>query len=100
MMRVLTVVMLALATGSAQRAFLSVDEVGGAPAPAGAGAPGAPGPAGKYDLEAFKTEWHTEWRHGDFPDYKETHTDTWQFNPAQKWEDSQSDQKPSEAKWH
>merc|ERR1719163_2330697 len=98
MMRIL-VVTLAFAvvfSGSAQQAFLSAESSESGPAPA----PGpAPGP-GKYDLDAFATERHEEWRHGDYPDYKQTHTKTWQFNPAQNWEDSQSDQKSSKAKWH
>merc|ERR1719240_1863514 len=28
----------------------------------------------QYDDEQFKKEWHNEWKHGDYPSYKETYT--------------------------
>merc|ERR1719183_2822051 len=73
-----------------------------APAPAGAAAPGgAPGPAApeiQYSKE-FESDWHKEWKHGDYPSYKETYSkDTF---PGRKAvvaaEDVQSDGKPGVA---
>eukprot|EP00747_Dinoflagellata_sp_TGD_P025817 gnl/TRDRNA2_/TRDRNA2_131510_c1_seq1.p2 gnl/TRDRNA2_/TRDRNA2_131510_c1~~gnl/TRDRNA2_/TRDRNA2_131510_c1_seq1.p2 ORF type:complete len:139 (+),score=25.57 gnl/TRDRNA2_/TRDRNA2_131510_c1_seq1:85-501(+) len=66
-----------------------------APAPAGAGSPG-PAPHGlQYDEAGYSEEWHTEWRHGDYPDYKDTHT---RADLVKKYEDYQSDQKASKAR--
>merc|ERR550514_1475285 len=62
----------------ASAAFLRVQE------------PAAPAPAtpGRYDMEAFKEEWHAEWRNGNYPGYKHTNPE------AKPFEDSQSDGKP------
>merc|ERR1719316_274770 len=71
-----------------------------APAPAAAGAPAAPGaPAGpeiQYDDKAFDKDWHSEWKHGDFPSYKKTYSeDTFPGRAAVvAAEDTQSDGKP------
>merc|ERR1719428_2403296 len=70
-----------------------------APAPASAGAPGAPGPAEpqiQHDEEAYKKDWHTEWSNGDYPSYKKTYSeDTFPGRAAVvAAEDSQSDGKP------
>merc|ERR1719456_1857372 len=60
-----------------------------APAPGPAPAPGAAPPAGvQHDLDAFKEDWHTEWRNGNYPGYKHTNPDALPF------EDGQSDGKP------
>jgi len=88
----------AILSGANFAEFLQV-----APSPASASAPEGEGhPVGqeiKYDDEQFKKEWHNEWRHGDFPSYKETYSkDTF---PGRKAvvaaEDDQSDGKPGAA---
>merc|ERR1719453_526574 len=28
----------------------------------------------KFDAKEFEKDWHTEWKHGDFPSYKETYS--------------------------
>merc|ERR1719254_27074 len=74
-----------------------------APAPAAAGAPGAPGapaePEIQYENKEFEKDWHNEWRHGDFPSYKETYSkDTFPGRAAVvAAEDDQSDGKPGQA---
>merc|ERR1719343_278431 len=69
-----------------------------APSPAAAGAPGpSVGSHPMFDLDGFVGDWQTEWRHGDFPRYTETHTDTWRYDDVPSKEDSQSDGKPSPA---
>jgi len=50
----------------------------------------------KFDLDGFKTEWHQEWRHGDFPDWK-TQKNYANYYLDKGFEDKQSDQKPSPA---
>eukprot|EP00747_Dinoflagellata_sp_TGD_P104295 gnl/TRDRNA2_/TRDRNA2_169217_c0_seq12.p1 gnl/TRDRNA2_/TRDRNA2_169217_c0~~gnl/TRDRNA2_/TRDRNA2_169217_c0_seq12.p1 ORF type:complete len:104 (+),score=22.96 gnl/TRDRNA2_/TRDRNA2_169217_c0_seq12:93-404(+) len=64
-------------------------EMAAAPAPGPAPGPGGPG---MFNLDEFATEWHHEWRHGDYPDYKQTYQNG---NNAAKFEDRQSDQKQS-----
>merc|ERR1719272_1568185 len=54
-----------------------------------------PAPKIKFDEKKFAKDWHTEWKHGDFPSYKETYSkDTY---PGRKAivaaEDAQSDGK-------
>merc|ERR1719240_89778 len=49
-----------------------------APAPASAAAPGpAPGPApdlpGPYAYNEYGEDWANEWKHGDYPSWKETY---------------------------
>merc|ERR1712070_646021 len=46
--------------------------------------------APKYDKDAFKSDWHTEWKNGDFPSWKETYPAA-----ALPYEDRQSDGKIS-----
>merc|ERR1719515_374422 len=46
--------------------------------------------APKYDKDAFKSDWHTEWKNGDFPSWKETYP-----KAALPYEDRQSDGKIS-----
>merc|ERR1719277_1845568 len=67
-----------------------------APAPAAAPAPSV-GEHPMFDLDGFVGDWQTEWRHGDFPRYTQTHTDTWRYDDVQSKEDYQSDGKPSAA---
>merc|ERR1719408_129022 len=73
-----------------------------APAPAAAGAPGAPGPAEpeiQYANKDFEKDWHNEWKHGDFPSYKQTYSEN-TFPGRQAVvaaEDDQSDGMPGKA---
>eukprot|EP00929_Paragymnodinium_shiwhaense_P023066 TRINITY_DN1452_c0_g3_i1.p2 TRINITY_DN1452_c0_g3~~TRINITY_DN1452_c0_g3_i1.p2 ORF type:complete len:167 (+),score=50.48 TRINITY_DN1452_c0_g3_i1:78-503(+) len=47
----------------------------------------------------FEDEWHKEWRAGDFPSWKKTATDKFEDNgDLLKFEDAQSDGKPSPAR--
>merc|ERR1719389_572459 len=70
----------------------------GAPAPAAASAPGpSVGSHPMFDLNGFVGDWQTEWRHGPFPRYTETHTNTWRYDDVSSKEDYQSDGKPSTA---
>mmetsp|Transcript_50566 Transcript_50566/g.146984 ORF Transcript_50566/g.146984 Transcript_50566/m.146984 type:complete len:108 (-) Transcript_50566:67-390(-) len=55
----------------------------------------APGGAAHIDNEAFAKDWHREWQAGDYPSWKETMSRTWRHDDAVKYEDSQSDGKPS-----
>merc|ERR1719456_1187045 len=43
----------------------------------------------KYDKDAFKKDWHKEWKNGDVPSWKETYP-----KAALPYEDRQSDGKP------
>eukprot|EP00403_Amphidinium_massartii_P026209 CAMPEP_0178403670 /NCGR_PEP_ID=MMETSP0689_2-20121128/17490_1 /TAXON_ID=160604 /ORGANISM="Amphidinium massartii, Strain CS-259" /LENGTH=810 /DNA_ID=CAMNT_0020024635 /DNA_START=87 /DNA_END=2519 /DNA_ORIENTATION=+ len=45
-----------------------------------------------FDKGGFKDDWHSEWRQGDFPSYKETYENG---EAASQYEDRQSDGKPS-----
>merc|ERR1719424_257284 len=50
----------------------------------------------------YEEDWHTEWRRGDFPAWKETQTTAWMDNSYNRYQpkdyvDSQSDGKPSPA---
>mmetsp|Transcript_60840 Transcript_60840/g.156822 ORF Transcript_60840/g.156822 Transcript_60840/m.156822 type:complete len:111 (+) Transcript_60840:89-421(+) len=65
------------------------------PAPAPVLAPSSAPPAIKFEHEGFKKDWGEEWRAGDFPSYKETHSKTWRHDDVASMEDSQSDGKPS-----
>lgn len=60
-----------------------------APAPAPPAAPAADAPRPQYDHDGFGTDWHEEWKNGDYPGYKITNPE------AVKWEDRQSDGKQS-----
>eukprot|EP00747_Dinoflagellata_sp_TGD_P104294 gnl/TRDRNA2_/TRDRNA2_169217_c0_seq11.p2 gnl/TRDRNA2_/TRDRNA2_169217_c0~~gnl/TRDRNA2_/TRDRNA2_169217_c0_seq11.p2 ORF type:complete len:108 (+),score=23.17 gnl/TRDRNA2_/TRDRNA2_169217_c0_seq11:80-403(+) len=65
---------------------------GRAAAPGPAPGPAGPGGPGMFNLDEFANEWHHEWRHGDYPDYKQTYQNG---GNAAKFEDRQSDQKQS-----
>mmetsp|Transcript_50567 Transcript_50567/g.146991 ORF Transcript_50567/g.146991 Transcript_50567/m.146991 type:complete len:107 (+) Transcript_50567:93-413(+) len=80
---------LAAALAAALAAFLAqgVQVLRGSEAPGG----GAP----HIDNEAFAKDWHSEWAPGDYPSWKETMSDTWRHNDPSKFEDYQSDGKPS-----
>merc|ERR1719277_800865 len=62
------------------------------PAAAPAAGPAAPGGPGRFDEGAYAEDWHTEWSHGDFPNYKETYENK---DAVSKYEDRQSDGKSS-----
>merc|ERR1719265_2412143 len=68
-----------------QTALLAHKSVKEDPAPVAVGKP-------TYDLDGFKTEWHKEWRHGDFPDWK-TEKNYANYYVDKGFEDKQSDQK-------
>lgn len=70
-----------------QRGQRALRELAAAPAPAGPAA--APVPRPQYDHDGFGTDWHEEWKNGDYPGYKITNPE------AVKWEDRQSDGKQS-----
>merc|ERR1719310_174805 len=87
-MRALILAVLTLgALGARNRRFM--EDPPAAPPAAAAGKP-------TYDLDGFKTEWHQEWRHGDFPDWK-TEKNYANYYVEKGFEDKQSDQKPSPA---
>merc|ERR1719198_2065413 len=64
------------------------------PAAAPAGGPAAPGGPGRYDEGAYAADWHSEWAHGDFPNYKETYENK---EAVSQYHDRQSDGKASPA---
>merc|ERR1719254_15866 len=74
-----------------------------APAPSAAAAPGGAPPAEggdiQYEQDLFKKDWHNEWKHGDYPSYKETYQqDVFPGRAAVvAAEDDQSDGKPGAA---
>eukprot|EP00929_Paragymnodinium_shiwhaense_P023062 TRINITY_DN1452_c0_g1_i1.p2 TRINITY_DN1452_c0_g1~~TRINITY_DN1452_c0_g1_i1.p2 ORF type:complete len:142 (+),score=50.57 TRINITY_DN1452_c0_g1_i1:66-491(+) len=56
------------------------------------------GTAGR-EYVGFEDEWHKEWRAGNFPSWKKTATDKFEDNgDLLKFEDAQSDGKPSPAR--
>eukprot|EP00929_Paragymnodinium_shiwhaense_P023067 TRINITY_DN1452_c0_g4_i1.p2 TRINITY_DN1452_c0_g4~~TRINITY_DN1452_c0_g4_i1.p2 ORF type:complete len:148 (+),score=52.72 TRINITY_DN1452_c0_g4_i1:76-519(+) len=56
------------------------------------------GTAGR-EYVGFEDEWHKEWRAGDFPSWKKTATDKFEDDgDLIKFEDAQSDGKPSPAR--
>eukprot|EP00747_Dinoflagellata_sp_TGD_P182655 gnl/TRDRNA2_/TRDRNA2_36994_c0_seq1.p1 gnl/TRDRNA2_/TRDRNA2_36994_c0~~gnl/TRDRNA2_/TRDRNA2_36994_c0_seq1.p1 ORF type:complete len:172 (+),score=45.73 gnl/TRDRNA2_/TRDRNA2_36994_c0_seq1:62-577(+) len=64
------------------------------PAPESAKEPASKGKQ-TYDHAGYTDDWHEEWRHGDFPSYKQTYGNA---EHAQKYEDYQSDGKASKAR--
>lgn len=46
-----------------------------------------------YNEAEYAADWHTEWAHGDWPAFKDTHTDTWRYDDLPSYTDKQSDGK-------
>jgi len=46
----------------------------------------------QYDHSEYEDDWHTEWSHGDYPNYKEVHSEG---EKLEQYEDRQSDGKAS-----
>lgn len=46
----------------------------------------------QYDHAEYEDDWHTEWSHGDYPNYKEVHSEG---EKLEQYEDRQSDGKAS-----
>jgi len=78
--------------GKASKAYGLVQNAA-APAAAPAG-PGGPGGPGRYNEAEYAADWHTEWSHGDFPNYKETYSNN---KAVSQYTDRQSDGKASKA---
>ena len=65
-----------------------------APAAAPGGAPGGPSSPGRFDEAGYAADWHNEWAHGEFPNYKQTYENK---EAVSQYTDRQSDGKASPA---